>query len=67
LTKVKRKFICVKPISQKAKELFEYSMLGLQSCELVEQDTNKYLLKPIRFNHNFWIKIKNDPDWEIEK
>jgi hypothetical protein len=57
----------VKPISQKAKELFEYSMLGLQSCELVEQDTNKYLLKPIRFNHNFWIKIKNDPDWEIEK
>jgi hypothetical protein len=67
MLKQKKKFICVRPISEKAEEMFEYTMLGLQSCEVLNKDGNLYQLKPIRANFTFWLDSKNDENWEIEK
>lgn len=63
----KKKFVCIRPKTQEAVDLFEYSMLGLQSCELLETKGRLYHLKPIRANYTFWINIDNDKNWEIEK
>lgn len=65
--RAKKKFVCVRPKSQEAVELFEYSMLGLQSCELLEAKGKLYHLKPIRANYTFWLNVDEDVNWEIEK
>jgi hypothetical protein len=65
--KVKKKFVCIRPKTDEATNLFEYSMLGLQSCELLEAKGKQYHLKPIRANYSFWMNIENDQNWEIEK
>lgn len=67
LMKTKKKFITLKPKTSIAEEIFEYSMLGLQSCELLESTPTMYHLKPIKANYTFWINIKDDENWEIEK
>jgi hypothetical protein len=65
--RTKRKFITIKPKTSQAKLFFESSMLGLQSCELLEIRDNNYLLRPIRTQKCFWMKFKEDENWEIEK
>jgi hypothetical protein len=65
--RTKKKFITIKPKTPEAVELFEYSMLGLQSCELLETSQNRYHLKPIKADYTFWMKLKDDDNWEIEK
>lgn len=67
MTKVKKKFVCVRPKSEEAVDLFEYSMLGLQSCEILEKDGNVYHLKPIRADYTFYLNVNGDDNWEIEK
>ena len=57
----------IKPKTPEAEELFEYLMMGLQSCELLESTQSMYHLKPIRANYSFWMKLKGDDNWEIEK
>lgn len=65
--KTKKKFITLKPKTPQAQEIFEYSMLGLQSCEILESTTTTYHLKPIKANFTMWIQSKDDENWEIEK
>lgn len=65
--RTKKKFVTIKPKTPEAEDLFEYSMLGLQSCELLESTSTMYHLKPIKANYSFWMKLKDDADWEIEK
>lgn len=65
--KIKKKFITIKPKTKEAEQLFEYSMLGLQSCELIDKNEFHYILKPIRADYTFVMKIKDDENWEIEK
>jgi hypothetical protein len=67
MIKAKKKFVCVQPKSTKARQLFEYPMLGLQSCEILNRTDDIYHLKPIRANFSFFLPIKGDDDWEIEK
>lgn len=65
--KTKKKFIYVKPKNEDAFEFFDRKMLGLQSCELLEEKEKMYLLKPIRTNFTFWMQKKDDENWEIDK
>lgn len=65
--RTKKKFIAIKPKTPEAIELFEYSMLGLQSCEVLETNSSMYHLKPIKADYSFWMKQKNDENWEIDK
>lgn len=50
-----------------AEEYFERYMMGLQSCELLEQNKTAYKLKPIRAYQTFWVQMSDDKNWEIEK
>lgn len=65
--KTKKKFIAVKPKTPVAESFFERSMLGLQSCELLESRDNLYLLRPIQSQKCFWMKTKGDENWEVDK
>lgn len=67
MTHIKRKFQYVKPKSEKAKEIFEYTMLGLQSCEILDRQGKMYLLKPIKANYEFWVSGDGDVDWEFDQ
>jgi hypothetical protein len=57
----------VKPKTEVAKEIFEYTMLGLQSCEILDQQGKMYLLKPIKADYEFWMSADDDIDWEFDK
>lgn len=57
----------MKPKSEAAQEIFEYTMLGLQSCEILDQQGKMYLLKPIKAEYQFWMSADNDVDWELDK
>lgn len=67
MIRTKKKFVCVRPKTEEAEELFEFNMLGLQSCELLERDGKLFHLKPIRGQFTFWMNSENDKMWEIEK
>lgn len=67
MNNTKRKFQYVKPKSEEAKEIFEYMMFGLQSCEVLEQQGTMYLLKPIKADYQFWMSADDDVDWEFDK
>jgi hypothetical protein len=65
--RIKKKFVTIKPKTLEAVSLFETSMMGLQSCELLESTPTMYHLKPIKTKLSFWMKLKDDVNWEIEK
>lgn len=67
MTNTKRKFQYVKPKTEVAKEIFEYTMLGLQSCEILDKQGKMYLLKPIKADYEFWMSADDDVDWEFDK
>ena len=67
MNNTKRKFQYVKPKSEEAKEIFEYMMFGLQSCEILEQQGTMYLLKPIKADYQFWMSADDDVDWELDR
>jgi hypothetical protein len=65
--KTKKKFIYVKPKTMEAEDFFDRKMLGLQSCEVLEEKEQMYLLKPIRTNFSFWMMKKEDENWDLDK
>jgi hypothetical protein len=65
--RIKKKFVTIKPKTLESERFFETSMLGLQSCELLETTSTMYHLKPIKTKLSFWVKLKDDVNWEIEK
>lgn len=65
--KTKKKFICIKPLNFEAEDFFDRAMSGLQSCELLQEKEQMYLLRPIRTKLSFWMKKVDDHNWEVEK
>lgn len=63
----KKKFVYLKPKTEEAFDFFDRKMLGLQSCELLEEKEKMYLLKPIRTNFTFWMLKDNDENWDLDK
>jgi len=63
---MKTKFICVSPISSKAKMIFELDMLKFHSCKVQKEESDTYHLESIT-KHRFSILKHNDLDWRIEK
>jgi len=64
---MKKKFIYIKPKTEDAEEFFNTKMLGLQSCELIKDQEQQYLLKPIKTNFVFWMNKSNDMNWVLDK
>jgi hypothetical protein len=62
----KKKFVYLKPKNKKSYNYFDIKMLGLQSCEILEDNGKMYLLKPIKSMETFWLDKTGDTDWEYE-
>jgi hypothetical protein len=63
---MRTKFICVSPITPKARIFFELDMLELHSCRVEREDPDKYHLESIT-KRRFSISKHNDSDWRIEQ
>jgi hypothetical protein len=63
--KMKSKFICVSPKTNKAKNRFANLMDNLHSCKVEQEEDNKVFLASISGRYFFWIYKKNDPNWEV--
>ena len=64
-TKIKKEFICVKPRSEQAKDIFENEMSLLHSCKVVKPQHGKVFLDSISRRYSFEMFEGGDDDWEV--
>ena len=64
-TAVKTEFICVKPRSDYAEEIFENSMYKLHSCRVAWRKNGEVGLESINNRYDFTLREGGDDDWEI--
>ena len=63
----KTEFLCVKPISSKAKNRFANEMDLLHSCRIEKRQDGKVFLASISGKYFFWMNESSDDHWEIIK
>ena len=66
-TAIKSEFICVKPRTEYAQEMFEHSMYKLHSCRVVWRKNGEVGLESITNRFDFTIRESGDDDWEVIK
>ena len=64
-TAIKTEFICVKPRTDYAQDIFENSMYKLHSCRVTERKDGRVHLESINNRHTFTLREGGDDDWEI--
>lgn len=64
---MKKEFVCVKPRSDYAHEIFEHSMYKLHSCVVKWRRGGKVGLESINNLHSFTLRESGDDDWEVIK
>ena len=64
-TAIKTEFLCVKPRSEYAQELFENSMYKLHSCRVAWRRNGEIGLESITTRFDFTIRECGDDDWDI--
>ena len=66
-TAIKTEFLCVKPRSEYAQELFENSMYKLHSCRVAWRRNGEVGLESITNRYDFTIRESGDDDQEVIK
>lgn len=66
-TKTKRKIVNVSPVSDVAKNRFDYVMDKLHGCYVKNEDDTKMYLSSINKRYTFVMNKVNDPNWKIVK
>ena len=66
-TAIKTEFLCVKPRSDYAQEMFEHSMYKLHSCRVVWRKNGEVGLESITNRFDFTIRECRDDDCEVIK
>lgn len=64
---MKKKFVYLKPKNKISYNYYDREMLGLQSCEVLEDNGKMYLLKPIKSMKTFWLDKSGDDNWGYDK
>ena len=64
-TALKTEFLCVKPRSDYAQEMFEHSMYKLHSCRVAWRKNGEVGLESINNRYDFTLREGGDDDWEI--
>lgn len=64
---MKTKFICVSPISFKAKVAFSDLMDEFHSCRILEENKDNLRLESLNKSYQFWISLKEDKNWRVVK
>lgn len=67
MTAIKRKFVCVEPVSSIARIRFDVDMDGLHSCYIDEEKDNTLFLTSINQKYKFSMNKKEDSNWVIVK
>jgi len=66
-TTVKRKFICVEPVSSIAKIRFDTEMDNLHSCYVDDEKEGIMFLTSVNGKYKFTVNKKKDSNWQIVK
>ncbi len=66
-TMIKRKFICVEPVSSMAKLRFDTEMDSLHSCYLDDEQNGILFLSSVNGKYKFTVNKKEDSNWQIVK
>lgn len=64
---IRKKFVYLKPKNSTSYDYYDREMMGLQSCEVLEDNGEMYLLKPIKSMQTFWLNKSGNENWEYEK
>lgn len=64
---MRTKFICVSPISFKAKVKFSDLMDQFHSCRVIMEKDDKVFLESLNKSYQFWMNLKDDHNWKIVK
>jgi len=67
MTKVKRKFVNVTPLSSKAKNRFVNIMESFHSCEVEQEKDNLLFLVSLNKKYCFWVQQEGNEHWRIDK
>ena len=67
MTKVKKKFVNVTPLSSKAKNRFVNIMESFHSCEVEQEKDNLLFLVSLNKKYCFWVQREGNEHWRIEK
>jgi len=65
MTKNKRKFVNVEPISSKAKNRFANTMDKLHACVVEQEKDNMMFLASINKCYFFWLPKDGNEHWKI--
>jgi hypothetical protein len=63
----KKKFVCVSPISRKAKNRFANEMDQFHSCVVESEENDMLFLASLNKKYFFWVPKKGNDHWRIEK
>ena len=66
-TAIKTEFLCVKPRSDYAQDMFENSMYKLHSCRVAWRRNGEVGLESINNRYTFVLRENGDDDWEVIK
>ena len=66
-TKVKRKFVCVEPVSDRAKMRFHNEMDSLHSCYVDNEKDGMMFLASVNGKYKFAMNKSKDSNWKIVK
>ena len=66
-TAIKTEFLCVKPRSDYAQDIFENSMYKLHSCRVAWRKNGEVGLESINNRYTFVLRENGDDDWEVIK
>lgn len=67
MTKTKKKFVNVTPLSSKAKNRFVNMMDSFHAMEVEQETDTHYFVVSINRKYCFWLNKVNDPHWKIVK
>ena len=66
-TTIKRKFVCVEPVSSVAKLRFDTEMDHLHSCYVDDEKDGLMFLASVNGKYKFTLDKKQDFNWQIVK
>jgi hypothetical protein len=67
ISKMKRKFVNVTPLSSQAKNRFENIMGSFHACEVEEEKDGHMFLISLNKKYCFWVQREGNDHWKIEK
>lgn len=67
MSKEKRKFVNVTPLSSKAKNRFTNIMESFHACEVEQEKDNLVFLVSLNRKYCFWVQKEGNEHWKIQK